>query len=324
MSEQSRLEHLRRLFSGASLPEGVTTGIGDDAAVLAAESASLVWTIDAAVEGVHFRRDWMSLEDIGYRSLMAAASDLAAMGARPRGVLSALVLPAGFGDEELDRLARGQAEAAGALGTAVIGGNLARGSEFSVTTTVLGAARKPLLRRGAAAGDTVAVAGVLGLAGAGVQALARGAAISGDARTPQTAIDHAIAAYRRPRALLEAGLTAAPLARAAIDVSDGLALDAGRLAKESGVAILLDADEVTSAGGDALVAAATALSLDALDLALHGGDDYALVMAFPKGAIPAGFRAIGTCEAGSGLLLRSAEGARLALEPRGYDHFPSR
>jgi thiamine-monophosphate kinase len=246
------------------------------------------------------------------------------MGARPRGVLSALVLPANFGDEELERLARGQAEAAEALGTAVIGGNLARGNELSVTTTVLGAAKKPLLRAGASVGDVVAVAGAVGLAGAGLQALARSAGPSVAAEAPNAAIERAIAAYRRPRALLEEGWAAASLARAAIDVSDGLALDAARLAKESGVAMVLDADQVVAAGGATLVAAATALSLDALELALHGGDDYALVMVFPPGALPEGFRAIGACQPGSGLFLRAADGGLRALEPRGYDHFPSR
>lgn len=318
------------------MPQGVTTGIGDDAAVLAPEPEALVWTIDAAVEGVHFRRAWMSLEDVGYRSLMAATSDLAAMGARPRGVLSALVLPGDFSDEELDRLARGQAEAAKSLATAIIGGNLARGAELSITTTVLGCAEKPLLRAGAAPGDVVAIAGTLGLAGAGVRALERGAlseaanlgatergGVGDGAPAPISAVERAIASYRRPRALLEEGLAAASRAHAAIDVSDGLALDAARLASESGVAIVLDADKVLGAGGAELADVASALSLDALELALYGGDDYALVMAFAPGALPRGFRAIGACQSGSGLLLRAADGALRALEARGYDHFSS-
>lgn len=291
----------------------MTVGIGDDAAVLAPEGASLVWTIDAAVEGVHFRRDWMSLEDIGFRSLMAAASDLAAMGARPRGVLSALVLPPDFGDEELDRLACGQAEAAAALGTAVVGGNLARGTELSVTTTVLGAAKKPLLRAGAKPGDVVAVAGPLGLAAAGIEALRRGY------RGP--AVDRAIAACRRPRALIDQGADAAARAHAAIDVSDGLALDVSRMAVESGVGIVLEAEYVTAPGGAELRAAADALSLDPLELALYGGDDYALVMAFDPSDIAPPFMRIGTCVAETGLILVERDGARRKLEPHGYDHF---
>jgi len=313
LSELSRLEHLRRFFARTPLPRGITVGIGDDAAVLAPEGTSIVWTIDAAVEGVHFRRDWMSLEDVGFRSLMAAASDVAAMGARPRGVLSALVLPADFGDEPLEHLTQGQAEAAAMLGTAVVGGNLARGSEFSITTTVLGSAPKPILRRGALPGDVVAVAGRLGLARAGIEALERG--VTG------AAVEHVIAAYRRPRALIEEGAAAAARAHAAIDVSDGLALDAFRLAAESGVGLVLDAEKVRVTGGAELGAAAVALGLDPLELALYGGDDYALLMAFPPGAVAPPFEPIGTCTADAGVFLERAGGARGKLEPRGYDHF---
>jgi thiamine-monophosphate kinase len=313
LSELSRLEHLRRFFARTPLPRGIIVGIGDDAAVLAPEGTSIVWTVDAAVEGVHFRRDWMSLEDVGFRSLMAAASDVAAMGARPRGVLSALVLSADIGDESLERLTQGQAEAAAMLGTAVVGGNLARGSEFSITTTVLGCAPKPVLRRGALPGDVVAVAGRLGLAAAGIEALARG--ISG------AAVEHAIAAYRRPRALIEEGAAAAARARAAIDVSDGLALDAFRLAAESKVGLVLEADKVRAAGGPELVASAAALGLDPLELALHGGDDYALLMAFPPGAVAPPFEPIGTCTKDAGVFLELAGRARAKLEARGYDHF---
>ena len=288
-------------------------GIGDDAAVLAPEAASLVLTVDAAVEGMHFRRDWMSLEDVGFRSLMAAASDLAAMGARPRGVLSALVLPADFGDEELDRLARGQAEAALALGTAVVGGNLARGSELSVTTTVVGAADKPLLRAGAKPGDVVAIAGPLGLAAAGIAALRR------DERGAP--FERVLAAYRRPRALIEEGVDAAARAHAAIDVSDGLALDASRLAAESGVGIVLEAERIRAAAGTELRAAASALSLDPLELALYGGDDYALFAAFAPGDLAPAFTMIGHCTVETGMVLEGADGTWRPLAPRGYDHF---
>jgi thiamine-monophosphate kinase len=313
LSELYRLERLRRFFARSPLPRGITVGIGDDAAVLAPTGELLVWTVDAAVEGVHFRRDWMSFEDVGFRSLMAAASDVAAMGARPRGVLSALVLPDDFGDEWLDSLTRGQAEAAAALATAVVGGNLARGSELSVTTTVLGSAPKPLLRKGALPGDVLAVAGPLGLAAAGIEALKSG--------ITSAAVECAIAAYRRPRALIDEGAAAAARAHAAIDVSDGLALDAIRLARESGVGLVLEAEKVRATGGTELGAAAAAVGLDPLELALYGGDDYALLAAFPSEALAPAFEPIGICTADAGFFLKQAGGARSKLEPRGYDHF---
>jgi thiamine-monophosphate kinase len=313
LNEPSRLELLRRLFSAAGPARGVTVGIGDDAAVLEGGDRPLVWTVDTAVEGVHFRREWMSLEDIGWRSLAAAASDLAAMGASPRGVLSALILPPDFDEAALSALARGQAEAAASLGTAVVGGNLARGGELSITTTVLGETREPILRKGARAGDLVALAGPVGLGAAGLELLRRGAS-SADA-------DAAIAAFRRPVARITAGLAASGRAHAGIDISDGLALDASRVAAESGVGITFDRGALLLAAGPELALAAARLARDPLDLALFGGDDYALLMAFAPGEVPAAFVAVGQCTAEPGIALREADGSIHPIEARGFDHF---
>jgi thiamine-monophosphate kinase len=315
-SEIERIDRLARLFSASVRLQGVVVPIGDDAAVLTPGNKPLVWTVDTAVEGVHFRREWLTFEDIGWRSLMAAASDLAAMGARPRGVLCALVLPSTLTNSELDALARGQAAAAEALETAVIGGNLSRGGELSLTTTVLGAADRPLRRDAAHAGDVVALAGDVGLARAGLEALRRGCATA--------AIEPAVAAWRRPRARMAEGLAAAPFAHAGIDLSDGLALDAWRVASASRVHIELDENLILGSSDESLAAAASILSLDRLDLALHGGEDYALLVTLPAGRDLPGFRPIGTCTEGHGLALRDATGAVRDLPPDGFDHFAQR
>jgi thiamine-monophosphate kinase len=312
LSELSRLARLRQLF--ATTPAGgIVVGIGDDAAVLAQGAGSLVWTVDSAVEGVHFRREWATLRDIGWRSFMAAASDLAAMGATPRGALSSLILPESFTDAELDELAEGQADAAQALGTAVIGGNLSRGSELSITTSVLGETLRPILRSGARPGDAVALVGPLGMAAAGLEALKRGLV--------DPAVERASLHWRRPNALIGEGRTAAPIASAGIDLSDGLALDASRLAAESGVSIVLEEERLRAIGGQELADAARVLSLDPLELALGGGEDYSLLMTFAAGSVAAPFVEIGRCEAGSGVFLQTADRARRKLEPRGFDHF---
>jgi thiamine-monophosphate kinase len=319
-SEWSRIDMLRGVFGAALAPDApVILGIGDDAAVLPPCPEPLVWTIDAAVEGVHFRRDLLSFADIGYRSMMAAASDLAAMGAAPLGVLSALVLPRELSDEELAALAGGQREAADALGTAVIGGNLARGGELSITTTALGLTPRPLTRAGARTGDAIWLSGPVGLAGAGLALLLGGATIAGGQRSE--AGRAAVAAFRRPRALLEAGLRARERATCAIDVSDGLAQDVGHIARASGVRAVLDAEALVS---PELAKVASELGRDALHLALHGGEDYALVIGLPPGEALAGFRQIGRFEAPSaagGVALRRADGSVEALSPRGFDHF---
>jgi thiamine-monophosphate kinase len=309
VNEVARIAMLARLLAGRAA--GVEVGIGDDAAVLAGAPANtkLVWTIDEQVEGTHFRRDLLSMRDVGWRSLMAAASDVAAMGARPWCVLAALSLPEDVGDEALAAIAGGQAEAAHALGAPVVGGNLARGPVLSIATTVLGCAERPVLRAGARPGDVLWLAGSVGLAAAGLRALER-------AKGDDDRLAVAVAAWRTPVALVEAGVALGRGAHAAIDVSDGVARDAGHVADASGVRLVLEESELLR--DDSLVGAAAALGEDPIDLALHGGEDYAIVAASP-GPLP-GFRRIGEVLEGRGLVLRSATGER-PIEPRGFDHF---
>lgn len=314
-SELARVELLRAIL-GAPTGRGVLLGIGDDAAVLGPVDQPLVWTIDAAVEGVHFRRDLLSLEDLGWRATMACASDLAAMGARPLGLLAGLTLPAWCTDADLTALARGQRAAAESLGTWVLGGNLARGNELSISTTALGAAERPFRRDGARPGDALFLAGPVGLAAAGLRLLERGGAIASDAEAV------AVAAWRRPTARLDAGLSARVYASAAIDVSDGLARDLAHVARASGVLAVLDPTTLLDA---TLVEVARALGVDPLELALHGGEDYALVVAAPPSARLPGFARIGGCEHADVALgcvaLVDARGDRRAVAPRGFDHF---
>lgn len=315
-SELERVALLERLLSPRAAP-GVLVGIGDDAAVL---DGGLVWTIDAQVDGTHFRLDWLAWDDVGFRSFMAAASDLAAMGARPMAALSSLELAADVDDAALEALARGQAEAARVVGAPVVGGNLARSATTSVTTTLLGRAERPLLRRGARPGDAVWIAGAVGLAAAGLAACMRTAReCMDDAR-----VAPALEAWRRPRARIDDGLAAAAAgASAAIDVSDGLARDAAHVAEASGVTIALDAAALVAHGGGALAGAAAAVGRDALDLALHGGEDYAVV-ATCAAPIP-GFSRIGRVapRGPDPIVLVTPDGER-PLAPGGFDHFEVR
>jgi thiamine-monophosphate kinase len=300
-SEVERLVRLRRILARAR--PGITLGIGDDAAVVEA-AAPLAVSVDALVEGTHFRRAWLSFHDLGYKATMAALSDLAAMGAEPLAVLAALTLPDDVADADLEAIARGQAEACDEAGTSVAGGNLARGP-LSITTTVLGSAPRALRRDGARPGDVLLLAGELGLAAAAVRAFLA------DAEPPPAAD----AAWRRPRARLTEGRRAAAVAHAAIDVSDGLALDASRLAEASRVAVVFDAAALVSpALGDA-----------ALDLALHGGEDYALLVAAPAGTVLEGFRTVGRChESARPEVWLETAGGRQEVAPTGYDHFGGR
>ena len=320
LSEHERIEVLRGLLSGRPIP-GLTLGIGDDAAVLSPVAESLVWTVDAAVEGVHFRFDLLGPRAVGYRATMAAASDLGAMGARPLGLLSSLILPPTFEDEALFELARGQREAAEALGTAVVGGNLARGPSVSITTTALGAASTPLTRSGARAGDELWLCGAVGLAAAGLALLLEGR------REPLTPAEGlALESFLRPRARIPEGLELAEKASAAIDLSDGLAQDLGHLVKASGVSARLEPRTLVS---EALREVASSLGRDPLRLALEGGEDYALLFSAPPGAGLEGdprWSKIGSlhpCEAGPPLALAQEDGDLQVLRTKGWDHFRS-
>jgi thiamine-monophosphate kinase len=309
MDERERIVMLARVL-GRAVP-GVTVGIGDDAAVLDG-TGTLVWTIDEQVEGVHFRRTLVGFRDLGFRSLMAAASDVAAMGARPWCALCAMVVPADVDDAALEAIATGQSDAAQELHAGVVGGNLSRGPALSLSTTVLGRCQRAIRRQGAHPGEGIWLAGHVGLAAAGLRALEAGK--GGDVEDPR--LLPAVAAWRTPRALVEAGRAMGLLATAAIDVSDGLARDLGHLAAASGLAAVLD--EAALLDDPALSAAAEALGAPAIDLALHGGEDYALV-ATSAAPLP-GFRRIGQMREGAGLALLTAAGER-PVEPLGFDHF---
>lgn len=293
MNEFERIAALSRAFE--TVVPRVELGIGDDAAVLIPGGERLVWTVDAQVDGVHFRTDVMTLEDVGYRAMMASASDLAAMGAKPWCALAAWVLPDGFSDEQLFALARGAQDACARLGAGIVGGNLARGGELSVTTTWLGACVHPVSRRGARAGDGLFVAGALGLAAVEREAL------FAKADVPAVAMN----AWRRPLARVTEGIAMAPYAHAAIDVSDGLAQDVGHLARASGVRAVLDFEALTATSAP-------------LRLVLEGGEDYALVVAAQEA--PPGFIRIGRVDEGEGVWIESPDGLR-RLEGTGFDHF---
>jgi len=307
---------LRALF-GSDSGGRTLVGIGDDAAVVLPSGQALVWTIDAQVQDVHFARDLMTMVDLGYRATMAAASDLAAMGASPLGILSALVLPDDLGDEALLAIAEGQREAAAVLGTSVLGGNMTRGSELSITTTVLGESRRPIGRAGAVPGQTVAIAGLVGLSAAGLLLLQRGLGANDEAAP-------AVHAFRRPLARIREGLSARDVATAAIDISDGLARDLGHVARASNVRVQLEASALVT---EALARAAALLSMDPYHLALHGGEDYAVVVTVPEGEVPEGFVPIGQVlraePNAKAISMRSAEGSITPVEERGFDHFSS-
>lgn len=293
--------------------EDTTVGPGDDAAVVAAPDGRVVISVDMLVDGVHFRTDWASGEQIGRRAALASMADIAAMGAVPRSLVVALSAPPGAPAELILAIGRGLHAAAAEAGAAVVGGDMTRSDVLTISVTVLGSLNgaEAVLRSGARPGDEVAVIGRLGWAAAGLAVLSRGF------RSPAAIVG----AYRVPEPPLAAGAVAAAAgATSMIDVSDGLLADLGHVAASSTVSI-----NIRSAALEVnprLVEVASALGKDPLEWVLTGGDDHPLVATFPSGTtLPAGWLPIGTVgatgEAGS---VVTVDGA-LRDEPGGWDHF---
>jgi len=314
LGEFELIAQIRQLFA-ANSAEFVKVGIGDDAAVLSFGGKELVWTIDSSVENVHFRFEWLSDADIGWRSLHAAASDLAAMGAIPVGALSALELPRRFRESRLVKLLEGQRDAAHSLGCPIVGGNLTSAEVLAVTTTLIGHTKRAKLRSSARVGDELWLIGDAGLAAAGLGCLA-----GGSRGRRGSAVDRCVQAWRRPVALIKHGCALVGQARAVIDISDGLVGDAQHLAEASRVAIELDAEALEAVLADELREVADRLSRPALDLALYGGEDYALLATGSRLKRPAVARRIGQVVDGKGIWW-ATRGRRRRVPSRGFDHF---
>lgn len=278
MREFELIEKLRE-----RLPEAtprLVVGSGDDAAVTMPEGATAT-SVDAAVEGVHFRRGaGFEPADVGAKALATALSDLAAMGAAPGEAYVVLGVPPDAGEEELLGLADGLAEVAVASGVAVAGGDISRSPVLSLAITVVGHALAPELlvtRAGAEPGDLLVLTGELGGAAAGLLLLERPELATAVGAETAANLRHR---QLRPTPRLRAGgALAAAGARAMIDLSDGLAGDAGHLAARSQVALAIDASAIPLAKGLAEVAAAA--GRDPLELAASGGEDYELLAALP-------------------------------------------
>lgn len=280
-------------------------GVGDDAAVLEVPAGhKLVVSTDVSVEEVHFRRTWLTPEEIGWRATAAALSDLAAMGAAPLGLVWSAVVPERW-REALDEIALGVGAAARHAGAPIVGGDLSRGDALTLGVTVLGTAERPLPRRGAQIGDEVWVTGTLG-----GPARALAAWLAGGRPT-----DKDRARFARPMPRIAQGLAAAAAgATAAIDLSDGLVQDAGHLAAASGLRVELVLDALPLVfGGDPLPAAAS-------------GEEYELLLTAPPGVdlsalLPPGVPVtrIGRCVAGQGV--GTTLGGHVVEVAGGHDHF---
>ena len=304
--------------------EGLPVGHGDDAAVVDIGGRGVAIAVDVLVEDVHFRRSMSSLEDVGWKAVTVNVSDLAAMGAVPSVAVVGLAKPASVDADDVERLYAGMHEAAQHYGLRLVGGDTVSAGALALSVTVLGevAVDRAVRRSGAHPGDRIVVVGALGAAAAALMLVDRGL----------DADESVLHAHRRPEAQVAAGLALAEAgATAMIDVSDGFGADLGHVvtaSSQQGAAVgaLVEADSLPFGAG--LVEAADVLGVDPLDLAVAGGDDYALIATVPLSALErvlaeTGATVVGEIVAGAGVTLRYGDGRSVDITGRGWDHFPS-
>lgn len=284
MKEDAWIAAIRR-WAGGRRRADVIAGIGDDCAILRPPAGQdLLVTTDLLIEGVHFRRGWLTARQTGWKVLARGLSDIAAMGGEARQALVSLALPAWADERWAKEFYRGMAELAGKWNVAVVGGDLTRGRLFTADIVVLGSAPrgKALRRDGAKTGDVIYVSGALGRAAA--------------------------AGYRDvPEPRLALGRRLRGRATACMDLSDGLVLDLHRMCAASGTAAELDGVLPSAPGAT-------------LEQALFGGEDYELLCTLPPGARPPrGFTRIGRMALGRPAGAVSFAGARLKIG--GWDPF---
>ena len=283
-------------------------GPGDDAAVLTVDG-DLVVSSDVLLQDHHFRLDWSSPEDVGWRAAMQNLADIDAMGAVPTALQITLAAPPSLDADWVMRFADGLREACEPHGVGVVGGDLSAARDISISVTVLGETHgtEPITRADAEPGQVVAVSGALGAAAAGYVQLSSGQRID----------EESIGLFLRPRPRIGAGLEAALHgATALMDISDGLLRDAGRIASRSEVGIDIEADLVPIHEGARF--AAIELKIDPRTWALTGGEDHHMLAVFPReGAVPEGWTVVGvTTDAFRGVRLDG-----VVPDSWGWDHF---
>jgi len=303
-------EMLRIISSTFSLgPDAdLLVGIGDDAAVVAGTTRKRLYATDMAVEGSHFRRDWSELGEIGAKIVAANLADIYAMGGVPKYLLVAAGIPATFSADELQRLASGIQGEALLVGARIIGGDLTRSHELTLSITVIGEVESPVLRSTAKPGDEIVLSALTGYSALGYELLKRGIK---DARSTH---------HRKPvvhySEISELSHDDRSRFTSLIDTSDGLISEANHLSEASGVQLAIERDLLADMPGfSELDFLARNEHMDLWSLILHGGEDHRF-LGTVRGEIPQGFFRIGTVREGVGV---SVDGEIARHE--GFDQF---
>jgi thiamine-monophosphate kinase len=330
LSEDELVAAITRLLSGEQ--PGVVVGLGDDAAVLQPGSGQQLLTTDLLVEGVHFERGSISARDLGAKAVTVNVSDIAAMGGSPRAALTSIALTPDIEAAWVIELYGGMRDACAEYALALVGGDTNRGDLLMISVSVAGevAPGRAVTRSGARPGDAIVVTGSLGAAAGGL-ALSRTSTSKTAEALSQPWGRPLVDALERPVARVGEGQTLARCgATAMMDLSDGLAKDLSRLCRASGVGARVELGAVPVSA--ALVDGASTLGVDALELAIGGGEDYELLATLDEADAESARRSldeafgvaltrVGTVVEGSGLVAVAADGDEAPLEPSGWDHF---
>jgi thiamine-monophosphate kinase len=312
---------IEKIRQAAPYGRGVRVGIGDDAAWLDSRGTTLLVTADLLIEKIHFDLRWTSFYALGYKTLAVNLSDIAAMGGTPAYLTLSLGVPRSFRSEDVEEFYRGVRALAARSGVSIVGGDTSRAERFFISAALIGRApHRPILRNGARCGDDLYVTGTLGDSALGLKLLKK--------RSRQSGAGYLIRRHNFPTARLAAGalLARSGLAKAMIDLSDGLLQDLGHICKESGVGAEICEEALP------LSNAYRKFTAGDPTIALGGGEDYELLFsARPrarekverlKARLGIRVTRIGRCvRAGDGIKVLDRRGRPRPLARRGYDHF---
>lgn len=309
------LELIRRIAARAGVRGGVNVGIGDDAAVL---DDGTILALDMVVDGVHVSRATHSPADIGHTALAVNISDIAAMGGVPVAAMVGLGVPDDLPAGDVDLMYEAMDDLAGDYAMSIVGGDVSAAPVLTLSVAICGRTTdgvRPVLRSGGREGDLLVVSGPLGASAAGLLLL-------GDSRL-RAGVPHAdslVATHLRPTPLVDDGLHLAESgATAMIDISDGLLLDADRLARASGLRAEIDLGAVPRAPGVDDVARATGLDADLLTAT--GGEDYHLLAAVPPVAgLEPHVTVVGVLRAGDPGVVALRHGVDVTPQRLGWEH----
>jgi thiamine-monophosphate kinase len=280
----------------------ILVGIGDDGAVIKASPQNSVLATDMAVEGVHFKREWSSLHEIGAKITAANLADIYAMGGDPKYLLVSAGLTSDFGIAEIKALANGIKSEADLVGAAIVGGDISRAEKLVISISVFGVVTSPITRSGAKAGDSVIISGLPGKSAAGLFQLQSGV-------TDSTFIS----AHKKPVLNYELAKKFRNV-NAMCDVSDGLLSELNHISSASNVGIELDSKLISAIPGFKELGEATELEI--WDLVLAGGEDHVFV-ATTSSDVPEGAFVIGKVVTGSGVSVSGVS----KLPATGFRHF---